>query len=533
MYLNLTKQLFLNYLSHIFFILTTLAAPEQVNLTLIPGHGTIVTPGDMTSLIPDEGAIVTPGDMTSLIPDEGAIVTSGDMTSLIPEGDMTSLIPDEGAVVTPGDMTSLIPEGDMTSLIPDEGAVVTPGDMTSLIPNEGTNETPSLVPSNSLSTATVCVGDDGQTLAKTEEMINGLIKKRPHLSRFERLSKNRSAACLTVPDQTPMERFNKRHLSVTQLCEQSWCEIKVIYGFLQPHVKRREMKKSAVITGSSIHLARELEANPDAVTFVVQTREDREALKLMKLTQMVSGLKAGQLVREFPVFGVLEGVFFLGVVDELYHNESGELVLKELKTRSHNSLPHPAQSKGHFLQVGLYKLLFDSMVQGSMTRLNLLQYLKLQPHQAFGSELQIYAQKLGLPAVTFGELVDHFLNVLNFCNLQAVNKLTLEYIHQRSGSLVGSIEVEFNEAQLRAELRGYLAFWRGQREPQGVDVENIEEAWKCSMCPYEESCDWRTSKLQEVIVDGNKKTRFDGFKSGSSNSKCYQLEVPQLEVGQD
>ncbi|KAJ7995741.1 hypothetical protein DPEC_G00247740 [Dallia pectoralis] len=400
-------------------------------------------------------------------------------TSLASTDQVTlTLIPDDGAIVTPGEVTKLIPD-DVTQLIP--GAIVTP----------------SLVPTNSLN-----AGDDGQPKCMMGEMSNALTKKRRHLS----LSQN--TASLSVPDQTPMERFNKSHLSVTQLCDQSWCEIKVIYGFLQPHIKRREMRQSAVVTGSTIHLARELEANPDAVTLVGLSREDREALKLMKLTQLVQALKAGQLVREFPVFGVLEGVFFQGVVDELYQSESGELVLKELKTRCQNSLPRPVQSKGHFLQVGVYKLLFDSMVQSSMTRDNLLHHLKLRPHQAFGSELQIYAQKLGLMVATFGELVDLFLTILTFCNLQAINKLQLEYIHQGSGSLVGTTEVEFNEAQLKAELRGYLAFWRGEREPQGVDVENIEEAWKCSMCPYEESCDWRARVLKEI--DGNKKTRLDG-----------------------
>uniref|UniRef100_A0A8C7MAB5 Exonuclease 5 n=1 Tax=Oncorhynchus kisutch TaxID=8019 RepID=A0A8C7MAB5_ONCKI len=234
-----------------------------------------------------------------------------------------------------------------------------PSDQPSLTPPAGTSLTPAGT-STSLSagadqhspTLGVCVVNDGQSLAKKEERIDGQIKKRGHkvVAPFERLSNNRSTVTLSVPDQSPMERFSKHHLNVTQLCEQSWCEIKVVYGFLKPHMKRREMRRPAVMTGASIHLARELEANPDAVTVVVHTREDREALKLINLIQMVPALEAGQLVREFPVLGVLDGVFFLGVVDELYCSKSGDLVLSELKTRSHNSLPHPAQAKGHSLQ---------------------------------------------------------------------------------------------------------------------------------------------------------------------------------------
>lgn len=52
------------------------------------------------------------------------------------------------------------------------------------------------------------------------------------------------------------------------------------------------------------------------------------------------------------MFGVLEGVFLMGVIDELSFNKEGELVLSELKTRKDMSLPGKAQAKGHNLQVG-------------------------------------------------------------------------------------------------------------------------------------------------------------------------------------
>lgn len=62
-------------------------------------------------------------------------------------------------------------------------------------------------------------------------------------------------------------------------------------------------------------------------------------------------LSLGQCVREFPVFGVVEGVYFKGIIDELSYNQKGELVLKELKTRRHDSLPGAAQALGHRFQV--------------------------------------------------------------------------------------------------------------------------------------------------------------------------------------
>ncbi|KAK6295899.1 hypothetical protein J4Q44_G00336120 [Coregonus suidteri] len=100
-----------------------------------------------------------------------------------------------------------------------------------------------------------------------------------------------------------------------------------------------------------------------------------------------------------------------------------------------------------------------------MKRDQLLHYLKIHPHQAFVSELQSYAQKLGLLAVSFGELVYHLLVVLYFSNLQPIDKLHLEYRHQSSGGLIGTREVEFEETQLSVKLRGYLGFWRGRGSP--------------------------------------------------------------------
>lgn len=133
-------------------------------------------------------------------------------------------------------------------------------------------------------------------------------------------------------------------------------------------------------------------------------------------------------------------------------------------------------------QVGMYKLLFDSMVKGSVKRDHLLHNLQLDPNQVLGSDLQTHSQTLGLWAIMFGELLDHLMVLLTFSNLHAI-----EYSLQSPGKLIGTREVEFDEAQFRAKIQGYLTYWRGDREPQGVDVE---EAWKCKKCPYEDSSNW-------------------------------------------
>ncbi|XP_036417684.1 exonuclease V [Colossoma macropomum] len=287
-------------------------------------------------------------------------------------------------------------------------------------------------------------------------------------------------------------RFMKHHLSVTLLCEQSWCELKVEFGFRNPKVRKNDKQRTEVQTGANIHLARELEVH-DVIPVNTQTREDFFAIKLLNMLHMVPILEAGQCVREFPVFGLLEGVFLMGVIDELSYNQKGELVLNELKTRRQDSLPRAAQTLGHCFQVGLYKLLFDRLVRREARREHLVDHLKLRASLVLGAEVQAYAVRIGIQVTSFGELVDTCLMILSCSEVPCIDILQIEYRHQDSSSLIGTMVVPFDEVQLRAELQGYLAYWTGQREPRGVD---IEEVWKCKMCPYEEICDWRKNRSQ-------------------------------------
>ncbi|XP_058601151.1 exonuclease V isoform X3 [Onychostoma macrolepis] len=290
---------------------------------------------------------------------------------------------------------------------------------------------------------------------------------------------------------SPMQRFFKRHLSVTLLCDQSWCEMKTVYSLLKPFIKRKDMQRAEVQIGKEIHLSREREIQ-DTVPVDIWTREDAEAVKLLNMLHMISLLEAGERVREFPVFGVLEGVFVKGVIDELMYNQKGELVLNELKTRKQNSLPSFAQDKVNCLQVGLYKLLFDGLVRGEVKKDHVLNHLKLHSGQVLGAGVQAHAKSIGVLVTTFEELVDALLITVSCSDLPCTDLLQIEYYHQGSSGPIGTRVAPFDEAQLRAELQGHLAYWRGQREPKGVD---IEEAWKCKSCLYVQTCDWAKNRL--------------------------------------
>ncbi|XP_072445924.1 exonuclease V isoform X3 [Chiloscyllium punctatum] len=260
-------------------------------------------------------------------------------------------------------------------------------------------------------------------------------------------------------ERIPLERFGRKYLNVTDLSRQAWCEQQVVYGLELPHIEQLREEVPVVKAGSCLHLAR------------------------------------GERVRELPVFGELEGIFLVGVVDELCYNSKGELELRELKTRGQRTYPSVAQRKSHQLQVNIYKLLFEAMIKGQLNKDTITHHLCLRTEQPFSSEILLHAQKVGFTISTFGDLLDLMLLNLRYAEIPNIDAMKIEYCYQADASLIGTKEVNFEEEWVKSELKHYYSFWRGQREAKGVD---IEEAWKCRSCDFADICEWRQSKAEEA-----------------------------------
>ncbi|MEE6468835.1 hypothetical protein FKM82_008389, partial [Ascaphus truei] len=265
-----------------------------------------------------------------------------------------------------------------------------------------------------------------------------------------------------------------------------WCEQQMVYGFQLPEIV--QLKNMNVINaGASIHLARELELH-DVVSVTTQTREDVWALKCLNTITMIPVLQAGGRVREFPVFGELEGVFLMGVIDELGYSPRGELELRELKTRANPSLPGSAQRRSHNLQVSVYKLLFDGMVSGILQPEIFIHHLLLRHDQALGPQVKEHAKRVGFTISSFKDLLELMCLNLTFSNLPKIDCLKLEYCYQEDSTSLGCELVNFEEEKVMKQLSFFLSYWKGTRELLGVD---IEEAWKCRTCDFADICEWR------------------------------------------
>ncbi|KAM4047250.1 exonuclease V [Anomaloglossus baeobatrachus] len=291
--------------------------------------------------------------------------------------------------------------------------------------------------------------------------------------------------------ETPLEKYSLRYVTVTDVCSQVWCEQQMVYKMERPAEVKPE-RAAAMSEGSSIHLARELEVH-DIVSVTTQTREDSWAIKCLNILAMIPVLQSGGRVREFPVFSELDGIFVVGVIDELGYSNKGELELRELKTRVSPSLPTFAQKRSHVIQVSLYKLLFDGMVSGVLQPEVFIQHLKLRPEQDLGPQVKEHAIKSGLTVSTFRDVLELTCLNLTYSELPVIDILKLEYCYQGDGSLLGSDEVTFEKEKILEEVTFYFSYWKGLRDVQGID---IEDAWKCRRCEYASICEWKAKKTK-------------------------------------
>lgn len=76
------------------------------------------------------------------------------------------------------------------------------------------------------------------------------------------------------------------------------------------------------------------------------------------------------------------------------------------------------------------------------------------------------------------------------------NVLKAEYRDQADGSILGIKTFLYDADVMQSYLDDELSWWKGEREAQGVC---IEEAYKCRICEFAEDCTWRKAKIDEAM----------------------------------
>ncbi|KAL6872845.1 exonuclease V a 5' deoxyribonuclease domain-containing protein [Trichoderma novae-zelandiae] len=74
--------------------------------------------------------------------------------------------------------------------------------------------------------------------------------------------------------------------------------------------------------------------------------------------------------------------------------------------------------------------------------------------------------------------------------------LRVQYVFREDGRELNVHDFPVSEQALDAYLAGDMSWWKGERRPRGV---RIEEAFKCSSCEFSASCKWRRDQDGERV----------------------------------
>ncbi|KAJ2902160.1 Exonuclease V [Zalerion maritima] len=358
----------------------------------------------------------------------------------------------------------------------------------------------------------------------------------------------------------PIERFRtkpKKTLSVSDLTSGQWCELQYEYTLTQLPFGRR-VKTKAMKGGTKVHEKLERQVHmPVKVT--VTKHEDGFGLRLWNIVQGLRTLREINLTRELEVWGLVDGNIVNGVIDHLQvdyvepkdaggdaaqphitqHFSSSQsttkggerrILLTDVKTTRlkpfGKGLPGGSALVQNRLQLYLYYNFICDMADGNLDLLDIFQRYSMDPDAVFSDAYlaqvaevhpEIFDEMMPDSSVaskaassatdshvkyrTLREMIplyqDEMRKAFPRGSRDIVPQATIEYRNRGSGEIVGARTLDLDSAEIQPHLDKYMEWWYGKRPAEGVP---IEEAYKCGICDFAESCTWRESMDQEILA---------------------------------
>jgi exonuclease V len=353
--------------------------------------------------------------------------------------------------------------------------------------------------------------------------------------------------------RAPLERFRtkpKKPLSVTDLVSPAWCELQYLYTLSK---FGRKPRTQAMRNGSRIHQKLEDEVHT-TVPVRVQSKEDRFGLRMWNAVSGLRCLRETGLTRELEVWGVLEGQVVNGVIDELSYTcpdpvfeeqterarverdggvlplppdqmsisraianatpqtadevRMGGLVpdhqiyIADVKTRSVPSLPAGASLRPTWMQLMIYRKLLESLSLNTVDAETVFARYDVQPLEPF---TEVFLDAVG--GIGPDNEVANFPNLLSLWALLITEMqatlpptslspiLRAEFRYAKTGDIIGSQLTSYETSIIDEYVTDEMAWWKGTREAKGVE---LEEAFKCRICDFAETCAWRLNKVVEA-----------------------------------
>ena len=234
-----------------------------------------------------------------------------------------------------------------------------------------------------------------------------------------------------------------------------------------------------------------------------------------------------------------------------------QIYITDIKTRTSPTLPTGSSTRPTILQLHLYHHMLENLAQGNFSLIQLTERYNLDSNATFSDsfiaqvgnlnqEVFEAASSQGLEDIPSSEdsidillqhnnlssLWDYMISQLRLTFLlpasgpdgsiptstpQSVSDLpspasqptrlstilTAEYLASNyrhtpgtSKKFLGKKSFVFNAEFLRNYLEDNLAWWRGEREAKGVE---LQEAWKCRSCDFRDDCEWLHERDRDAL----------------------------------
>ncbi|KAI0438728.1 hypothetical protein F4803DRAFT_81785 [Xylaria telfairii] len=355
------------------------------------------------------------------------------------------------------------------------------------------------------------------------------------------------------PDmRTPLQRFRtfpRRPLTVTDLAAGAWCELQHWYTLTRLPGGKKTVTP-AMRGGSRLHQKLEDEVHT-TVHVSIASKEEAFALRLWNIIQGLRTLRDTGKTRELEVWGTVEGEIFNGVIDQLSHespNPSFEeernrarlavqqssitdyispshkkVYITDVKTRGTDRLPSGVALRPARVQLFLYHRLLSNMATNEVDYDAVFKRYGLRSEARFSDAFM--AQIGGLHDEVFYDADTEVENtppetespdLIGYRSISQIIPLleaelretfphgsasigdlvSVEYRHRDTERICGNNTFPNDPEALEYFIKHNLQWWRGDREPIGVC---IEETYKCRWCEFAESCQWRKDKEVEFL----------------------------------
>ncbi|KAK4695785.1 exonuclease V, partial [Lecanoromycetidae sp. Uapishka_2] len=216
----------------------------------------------------------------------------------------------------------------------------------------------------------------------------------------------------------------------------------------------------------------------------------------------------------------------LGVLKNIYdpHRKASKVYITDVKTRGTRSIPKGASFRPTLMQLLLYHKLLSNLATNKVDADILFNRYNLDPKVQFsdgfiaqiGSLNESYegsssSSQGGFTNSTqdsmsvllshnslhslWGLMLTEFALTMPLGTESIGNVLKAEYRAQGDGGILGVKSFLYDESTVEKYLDEGMKWWKGEREAQGVCVE---EAYKCGSCDFFGECSWRKNKIEEA-----------------------------------